>query len=69
MTQEELNGVKTLLPFLAIKHIDPQPFADVIKALEAAWAERDALTDKLAEAKTARAELERRLSEMQEFGL
>lgn len=49
MTKEELEGVKTLLPFLAIKHIDPQPFADVIAALERAWCtivchEQDILT-------------------------
>ena len=41
MTRDELNGVKTLLPFLAIKHIYLQPFVDVINALEAAWKERD----------------------------
>ena len=41
MTRDELNGVKTLLPFLAIKHIYIQPFVDVINALEAAWKERD----------------------------
>jgi hypothetical protein len=43
MTRDELNGVKALLPTLAIKHLDPQPFADVIGALEQARAKLAAL--------------------------
>lgn len=41
MTREALDAVKALLPSLAMKHLSPQPFSDVITALEQAWIERD----------------------------
>lgn len=38
LTKDDLENLKSNVGFLAIKHIDPRPFLNVIEAIEQAWA-------------------------------